>query len=124
MDDRTLISNLLKFHEITHTSRIEKSPSGMYIPIQEAILNKWTRGTPVDISIEKFERLKSLGVIEAGSGNFDTGERHYIIRYDEDMLKSLKNLVRATTNTEFESIFREILLKYERKLKLDKINKV
>jgi len=123
MDDRSLISHLLNKEELTYTSKLVYLCKNNWIPIKNITLNKWhPKKSTEDISLEKFNRLKNLGIIEVDSGNFETGEQHYIIKYDGNLLNSLKNLVISTTNTEFETIFREYLLKYERRLKLQQIN--
>ena len=122
MDDKTLILHLLNREEITYTSKLVYTIKDSWVTVEEATLNKWHPKRKVeDIYLKKFEKLKQLGIIELTSGNFENGERHYQIIHKDSRLKILKECVLRTTNTEFETIFKDILLKCERKLKLKKI---
>ena len=122
MNDRTLILHLLKGDEITHTSKTTYDvTNNIYRTIDKAI-NKWHPKKQAENVSRVFRILEQLNVIELTSGNFENGEKHFQIIYKDNILKTLKECILKTTNTEFETIFKNIHLKCERKLKLRKIN--
>jgi len=113
MDNRTLILQLLKADEITY----------VYLTDEEAVLNKWnSKKKAENIPLTTFRRLEHFNIIELTSGNFENGERHYQLVFNGDIIKTLNECVLKTTKTEFETIFKDILLKVERRKKLQQIN--
>lgn len=116
MDNKTLILCLLRGDEITYESV-------RFVPNGHATLNKWSyKKSSYEIPRSTFHELVDKGVIELSSANLETDEEHFQLSHRDDMLKTLNECVLNTTNSKFETIFKDILLKYKRKLKLKKIN--
>ncbi len=124
MDDKTLILHLLNAEEITYQSKITfDTPIDVYCTNEKITLNKWNvKKKAQKISLKTFKKLLQFNVIELTSGNFGNLEKHYQIINMGNRLKILKECIMRTTNTEFETIFKDILLKCERKLKLENIH--
>lgn len=83
-----ILSEIFKGRELTLTPfEIELEP-GKHIPplfhmSGTCTLNKWSRKEkPIDVPLEVFKYLMDMEVLILDSGNFETGEEHYVYNFD------------------------------------------
>jgi hypothetical protein len=117
-----IVNDLLNCSELTHFQKSNEFYMNYFI----------TRGSCYKIDYETFKLLVNYDVIEADSGNFETGERHYIINIPNRTrykIRNIKNLIekyeRMASISRFELIFLEIFnklkTKEERRIKIKKL---
>ncbi len=84
------------------TISYNKIPNSHYSKVL-CTLNKWhLKRKNVDVSEELFRILVALNILELDSGNFETGEKHYIFnrelsshkKIDDDILNSIFELIK------------------------------
>ena len=76
-----IILEIFKGRELT-VSYFDKQIGESKLYHQSAIctLDKWSRNRPpIDVPVELFKLLIEYRILELDSGNFETGEEHYIL---------------------------------------------
>ncbi len=124
MNNKTLILCLLRGDEITYGSCYARLSTTKHTSARNTILNKWSIVNHAkEIPIETFHSLLRNGIIELSSSNFENGEEHFQMIRNDSMLKTLNECILRSIQSDFETTFMDILLKYERKMKLIEINR-
>jgi len=122
---KKLLNDILFYHELTITQD------------KKAWINKYSLGYEIDYDVANL--LICCNIIDQDSGNFETGEKHYIIDFYSmtifERINKFRNMLNDKMNIFLTPIFAVIKyqllkdldyieLRYNRKYKLKKINNI